>query len=118
MTVLRLWIEFNEKSYVLNTSRIFQNIMQSLVAIILAWFSFGIVGQFCSLIIGHLLFSAVIYFLFKKMSTHSPSYQLSLEEKKDFYKLLIESHKSGIILSICSRYPDIHEWWGSSEHDV
>lgn len=103
LTVLRLWIEFHEKSYLLNSSRMIQNIFQSIMAILLAWMAFGIIGQFSAVLMGQFLFALIVFSLFKKSSSLLPHHKLEKKEEIEFNQKMWVTNKKGLILSLTSK---------------
>jgi O-antigen/teichoic acid export membrane protein len=102
ITILRTWIEFHEKSYLLNIVRSLQNLIQISIAIIFAYFAFGIIGQYLSFLIGQFIFAIFVYWFFKK--THQKKeYQISTYDLQEFDKTLRKNNLTGFILSISSK---------------
>lgn len=102
ITILRTWIEFHEKSYLLNLVRSSQNLIQISMAILFAYLTFGIIGQYISFLVGQFIFAAFVYWFFKK--THKrkdiSNNQLNVEE---FEKTLRKNNLNSLTLSLAGK---------------
>lgn len=102
ITILRTWIEFHEKSYLLNIVRSLQNFIQISIAIVFAYFTFGIIGQYFSFLIGQFIFAIFVYWFFKK--THQKkNYSISKIDLQEFDKTLRKNNLSSLTLSLAGK---------------
>lgn len=102
VTILRTWIEFHEKSYLLNMVRSLQNIFQVLVAIFLAYLAYGIIGQFVAFLIGQFILATFIYLFFKK--THNKDeVKVHHSDITEFDKALRKNNINSLTLSLSSK---------------
>lgn len=103
ITIIKTWIEFHEKGYILNRFRNVQNILTAAAAILLAWLSFGIIGQFFALFLGQLSFAIMTYFYFQKTKKKSPQVSSLTNSDVEFSKLFKQTNKHSFFLSLASK---------------
>lgn len=102
ITILRTWIEFHEKSYLLNIVRSMQNFIQIVIAIVFAYLTFGIIGQYISLLVGQLVFAIFVYWFFTK--THRrKNHQITSDDFKEFDKTLRKNNLTSLTLSLAGK---------------
>lgn len=102
ITILRTWIEFQEKSYLLNIVRSLQNFIQISIAIAFAYFTFGIIGQYFSFLIGQFIFAIFVYWFFKK--THQKkNHSISTLDLDEYDKTLRKNNLNSLILSLSGK---------------
>lgn len=102
-TVFRIWIEFKEKSYLLNRFRIIQNIITAILSIALAWLTYGIIGQFIALFFGQFFFSAFLFYYFTKNRTKEQSIVQNDTNSPEFNLQFKNSNKDSLLLSLSSK---------------
>lgn len=103
ITIIKTWIEFHEKGYLLNRFRNVQNILTAIVAIFFAWLSFGIIGQFCALFFGQLIFATLVYFYFRRHKEKSPNNISQTHSDLEFSKLFKQTNRHSFFLSLASK---------------
>ena len=99
----RCWLEFKEKSYLLSSARVFQNLLTAVLSMLLAYISFGIIGQFSSVLIGNIFFSLISFYLFQKFKSNFNFSKISRMEMRDVNMNIHKLNFDGLIISFCGR---------------
>lgn len=102
-TIFRIWIEYKEKSYLLNRMRIIQNLITAILSLLLAWLTYGIIGQFIALFIGQLFFAVFLFYYFIKNSHDSAQKSMDDLALRNFNEQFKHSNTNGLFLSLSSK---------------
>jgi O-antigen/teichoic acid export membrane protein len=100
---LRCWLEFKEKSYLLSTGRIYQNLIVAITSMLFSYLTFGVIGQFGSVLLGNVFFAFMVYFLFNKFKSINVTDKISKLNLKTVNTSIHQLNLDGLLISFFGR---------------